>query len=63
VRDAVGSNACPFNFLYWDFFARHETTLGGNPRLAMPLRTLARMAPEKRAAMRANAAAFLRSLS
>jgi deoxyribodipyrimidine photolyase-related protein len=63
VRDAVGANACPFNYLYWDFFARHEKTLARNTRVAMPLRTLANMAPEKRAAMRANAAAFLQSLS
>jgi deoxyribodipyrimidine photolyase-related protein len=63
VRDAVGTNACPFNFLYWDFFARHEKMLAGNMRVAMPLRTLAKMAPAKRAAMRDNAAAFLQSLS
>jgi deoxyribodipyrimidine photolyase-related protein len=59
VKDAVGPNACPFNFLYWDFFARHEKTLGGNIRLAMPLRTLQRMDPAKRAAIRSNARAFL----
>jgi deoxyribodipyrimidine photolyase-related protein len=63
VRDAVGANACPFNYLYWDFFARHEKTLAGNMRVAMPLRTLAKMAPAKRGAIRANAATFLQSLS
>jgi deoxyribodipyrimidine photolyase-related protein len=61
VKDAVGPNACPFNFLYWDFFARHEDVLAGNIRLAMPLRTLQRMAPAKRAAIRSNASAFLQS--
>jgi deoxyribodipyrimidine photolyase-related protein len=61
VKDAVGPNACPFNFLYWDFFARHEKLLGGNIRLAMPLRTLQRMAPTKRVAIRSNAQAFLES--
>ncbi len=59
VRDAVGPNACPFNFLYWDFFARHEKMLAGNTRVAMPLRSLARMDAGKVAAMRRNAAAFL----
>ena len=61
VKDAVGPNACPFNYLYWDFFARHEKTLAGNIRLAMPIKTLSRMDPEKVAAMRRNAAVFLES--
>jgi deoxyribodipyrimidine photolyase-related protein len=55
----VGERACPFNFLYWDFFARHEALLAGNARLAMPLRTLGRMERGKVVAMRARAAAFL----
>ncbi len=61
VKDAVGPRACPFNYLYWDFFARHEKALAGNIRLAMPIKTLSRMDPGKVAAMRANAAAFLAS--
>ena len=61
VKDAVGERACPFNFLYWDFFARHEKALSGNIRLAMPLKTLSRMDAGKVAAMRRKAAAFLES--
>jgi deoxyribodipyrimidine photolyase-related protein len=61
VKDAVGERACPFNFLYWDFFARHEKVLAGNIRLAMPLKTLSRMDAGKVAAMRRKAAAFLES--
>ncbi len=61
VKDAVGERACPFNFLYWDFFARHEKLLAGNMRVAMPLKTLSRMDPAKVAAMRTRAAAFLES--
>ncbi len=59
ARDATGARACPFNFLYWDFIARHADRFGGNPRMAMPLRSLERMAPERLSAMRARAAAFL----
>ncbi len=59
VRTAVGDNACPFNYLYWDFIARHQERLGGNPRMAMPVRTLSRMDPERVATMRAQAAGFL----
>jgi deoxyribodipyrimidine photolyase-related protein len=62
VKDAVGENACPFNFLYWDFFARHAEVLGGNVRVAMPLRTLERMDGGKVTKMRERAAEFLKGM-
>ena len=39
---------CPITSLYWAFLARHEERLAGNPRLAMPLRSLARRSAEQR---------------
>lgn len=30
-----GTNACPFNSLYWDFFDRHADKLARNPRIGM----------------------------
>jgi len=39
----TGPDACPVTALYWDFVARHRERLGGNRRMRMPLRTLARM--------------------
>jgi deoxyribodipyrimidine photolyase-related protein len=62
VKAATGARACPFNFLYWDFIARHAERMARNPRMAMPLRTLAKMDPGKVQAMRAQAAAFLDAL-
>jgi deoxyribodipyrimidine photolyase-related protein len=59
VGDAVGKRACPFNYLYWDFLARHKAALRGNQRVAMPMRSLEKMKPERVAAMRKNAARFL----
>jgi len=59
VKDAVGERGCPFNALYWDFMARHQDRFGANPRMAMPVRTLAKMAPERVAALRTRAADFL----
>ncbi len=61
-KQATGPRACPFNYLYWDFIARHADRFAGNPRMAMPLRTLAKMAPAKVASMRAEAARFLAAL-
>jgi deoxyribodipyrimidine photolyase-related protein len=62
VKDAVGDRGCPFNALYWDFMARHATRLASNPRMAMPLRTLEKMAPDRVAQLRTRAAAVLAAL-
>jgi deoxyribodipyrimidine photolyase-related protein len=43
-----GEDACPFNALYWDFFARHRATLASNPRIGMMYRTWDRMAAAER---------------
>ena len=59
VKRSAGEGACPFNFLYWDFMSRHESRLAQNQRMAMPMRTLARMAPTKRAALESEAERFL----
>ncbi len=59
VKAATGPSACPFNYLYWDFIARHAERFAPNPRMAMPLSTLRRMAPAKLQAMRGQAADFL----
>jgi deoxyribodipyrimidine photolyase-related protein len=59
VKDTTGPKACPFNFLYWDFIARHAERFASNVRMAMPLRHWERMDPDRRAAIRARAVAFL----
>lgn len=62
VKQSTGPKACPFNYLYWDFIARHADRFAKNPRMAMPLRTLAKMDPKKVAALRAEAERFLAAL-
>ncbi len=63
VKRATGDGACPFNFLYWDFIARHRQRLEANHRMAMPVRTLSKMDPGRVEAMRSQAADFLSSLN
>nr|MCU0227823.1 hypothetical protein [Bryobacterales bacterium] len=46
-EEAVGTNACPFTTLYWDFLVRHRETLGSNQRMQMQLRNLDRMSASK----------------
>ncbi|MDE1571219.1 cryptochrome/photolyase family protein [Aquabacter sp. P-9] len=57
-----GPGACPFNHLYWSFLMDNADALAGNPRMAMPYRTLERMVPERRARLKAEADAFLNGL-
>ncbi len=59
VSDATGERGCPFNALYWDFIGRHAKSFAQNPRMAMPVRSLAKMAPEKVKGLRARAAHIL----
>jgi deoxyribodipyrimidine photolyase-related protein len=62
VKDAAGDRACPFNALYWDFIARHADRFSSNPRMAMPVRGLRNMVPEKLAAVRQRAAWLLEQI-
>ncbi len=57
-----GDKACPFNALYWDFFARNRTSLRGNHRLGMVYRQLEKMDPEVLTALRIKANVSRRAL-
>ena len=62
VSKKTEENACPFNALYWDFLARNEKKLKGNPRLGQMYRTWAKMDANKKRAYRARANAILEKL-
>jgi deoxyribodipyrimidine photolyase-related protein len=58
-----GPDACPFSYLYWDFLARHETMLSKNQRMWTVYDGWRRLAPERQAEIRADAARFLARLA
>lgn len=62
VKTRTDEDSCPFNALYWDFLARNEETLKGNPRLAMPYRNWDKKKSEEQDKLRERANNFLNSL-
>lgn len=62
VKAKAGIKACPFNYLYWDFLARHEAVLRGIPRLGPMYQTLKKMSPTRRAEIRQDSQSFLEQL-
>jgi deoxyribodipyrimidine photolyase-related protein len=47
VKEKVGEQACPFNYLYWHFLERNRDRFENNPRMAMIYRTMGKMDPQK----------------
>lgn len=58
----TGAQACPFNYLYWDFLIRNRSKLQNNPRLGMPYQSLAKMSPARLQEIQRDARVFLDSL-
>ncbi|MDQ0455499.1 cryptochrome/photolyase family protein [Rhizobium paknamense] len=59
VKRSTGDKACPFNALYWDFIARNEKVLKGNPRMTTIYASWNRMDEGKRQDLRQAAADVL----
>ena len=62
VKQKTGPDACPFNYLYWDFLMRHETRLADNMRMKLIYSALKKIAPEQRTAMQTEAKGFLKRM-
>lgn len=62
VTKKNGPDACPFNYLYWDFLDRNREKLAGNHRIGMMYKTFDRMGEEKQRAIRDDSLEFFRRL-
>ena len=62
VTKKEGPEACPFNYLYWDFLARNRKELEPNPRIGMMYKTYDRMEEKKKKTIQTHAVEFLKEL-
>ncbi len=58
----IGTSACPMTTLYWNFLDKYEVTFSSNPRTALMVKNLQRIAPEEREKVRTRAAEMLADL-
>jgi len=58
----TGDDACPFNFLYWNFLLRFERQLRANPRMGPNVLGLKHLNEAERQTVQRQAAAFLKKL-
>lgn len=62
-RQRIGPDACPFNFLYWNFLIEHQSTLKANPRMNLILGNLGRLDQQDRDQIQDQARVFLMDLA
>ena len=62
VSEKEGDDACPFNYLYWNFLAQHQQLFNKNPRMGMMYRLYNKMSDEKKSQIKAQSELFLNKL-
>jgi deoxyribodipyrimidine photolyase-related protein len=62
VKQRTGPDACPMNFLYWDFMARHRERFAKHPRMRMMTKHLDNMSASELVQIRRQADSFRKSL-
>ena len=61
-KQKYGENACPFNSLYWHFYARNEDQLKGNPRIGMMYHVWAKFSADEQEKINIQAEYYLEHL-
>jgi deoxyribodipyrimidine photolyase-related protein len=62
-QQMLGETACPFNALYWDFFARNRDKLEANQRLPFVYSTWDKFSPERQNGIKTQAASVLNRMA
>ena len=58
----IGTDACPYNYLYWNFLLEHRDLLTSNPRMSMIYRQLDKMDEETVSAIKEQSVKYLDAL-
>ncbi len=62
VNEKNGSDACPFNYLYWNFLVINIERLENNPRIAMMYKSYDRMSNDKKESIKYDSNHLLNSI-
>ena len=62
VNKKTGEDACPFNYLYWDFLVRNRDKLESNHRIGMMYKIYEHMGEDKKQAIADDSKQFLKSI-
>ena len=57
-----GPQACPFNYLYWNFLIKNEEKLKANPRMGIIYKMLNQMSEGQRSIIQKESSVFLDSI-
>ena len=63
VKQKEGDDACPFNYLYWNFFLKNQKKLEKNPRLWTVFSNIKKMSGEKKKQIQKDSKKFLIQIS
>ena len=62
VTQKSGENACPFNYLYWNFLMEAENKLSKNPRLGISYKNLRSMDADKKQTIKNDSQNFFKKI-
>lgn len=62
VKQKLGDDACPFNYLYWNFLINNQKHFANNPRMSMIYSTLGKKSDDEKSKIQTQSRQFLQSI-